>query len=68
MLKMYLLAHNVIHFLSFTESIPIFHIYLFGCVDGNKGGDFDIKASCSVTFQITVITLQLKVNSKYDFS
>ena len=50
MLKMYLLAHNVIHFLSFTECIPIFHNYLFGCVDDNEGGGFDITASCSVTF------------------
>ena len=66
MLKMYLLARNVIHFLSFTESIPIFHNYLFGCVDGNEGGGFDIMVPCSVTFQITVITLQFKVNTKYD--
>ena len=63
---MYLLAHNVIHFLILIESIPIFHNYLFGCVDGNEGGGFDIMDSCSVTFQITVTTLQLKINTKYD--
>ena len=45
MLKMYLLAHNEIYFLIFIESITIFHNYLFGCVDGNECGGFDMMAS-----------------------